>query len=89
MLQVLDHLKDEWGERVADEFLRIVYTRIHRLQMNPFIGAPAGVKTVRSLHVTKHNRIYYRIEGNKVVILNLYDTRSNKKKLRKAPVKRQ
>jgi plasmid stabilization system protein ParE len=79
MLQVLEYLKDEWGDRVAMEFLNTVYTRIGTIQINPFVGAPTGIGAVRSIHVTRHNRMYYRLQGNKVIILNLYDTRSNKK----------
>lgn len=80
MLQVLDYLEPEWGKRVANEFLNTVYARLEVLRINPFLGAPTGVGSVRSLHVTKHNRIFYRVEGKQVIILNLYDTRSNAKR---------
>lgn len=80
MLRVLDYLEAEWGKRVANEFLNTIYTRIDMLQINPFIGAPTGIGAVRSIHVTKHNRIFYRVKGKQVIILNLYDTRSNDRK---------
>jgi hypothetical protein len=30
--------------------------------------------------ITKHNRIFYRIKGNQIEVINMYDTRSNPKK---------
>lgn len=80
MLDVLDYLKEEWSEKIAFEFLDTVYARIDAIQINPFIGAPVGLGTVRSLHVTKHNRLFYRVESKTVIILNLYDTRSSRKR---------
>jgi len=80
LLHVLDYLEKEWGKKVAYEFQDKVFVRIYMLQLNPFIGAPTGVASVRSTLITKHNRMYYRVKGNKLVILNLYDTRSNYQK---------
>jgi plasmid stabilization system protein ParE len=80
MHNVWQYLQNEWGLKVADEFLTTVYARVYALQLNPFIGAHTGIGNVRSVHVTKHNRLYYRIEGETIVILNLYDTRGNKRK---------
>lgn len=30
--------------------------------------------------ITRHNKMYYKIKGKTVVILNMYDTRMNPKK---------
>jgi plasmid stabilization system protein ParE len=78
LLHVLDYLEKEWGKRVAHEFQNKVFVRIYSLQLNPFTGGPTGVGSVRSTLITKHNRMYYRVKDNKVVILNLYDTRRKK-----------
>ncbi len=80
LLRVLDYLEQEWNPKVANEFLDKVYVRIYTLQSNPFIGPPTGILNVRSILITKQNRMFYRVDGNKVIILNLYDTRSDYKK---------
>ena len=80
LLLLLDYLKAEFGERVANDFQDTVLVRINLLKINPYIGGPTGITSVRSTLVTKHNRLYYRIKENKIVILNLYDTRSTYKK---------
>ncbi len=77
---VLDYLEHEWGVRVATEFLDKVQSRIFRLQTFPFTGTLTSVRNVRSTIITRHNRMYYRIVKNKVVILNMYDTRRKKRK---------
>ena len=75
LLNVLDYLEGEWGSKVAHTFLDVVYTRIYLLQSHPHIGSLTSINNVRSTSITKHNRLYYKIVDNKVVILNLYDTR--------------
>ncbi|MCF8448477.1 MAG: type II toxin-antitoxin system RelE/ParE family toxin [Taibaiella sp.] len=79
LLNVLGYLEKEWGSNVAKEFLKKVRTRIYTLQSNPYIGSPTSINKVRSTLVTRHNRLYYRIDGNTIVVLNMYDTRSKKR----------
>jgi len=78
LLRVLDYLEKEWGQKVALAFLDEVYARIYFLQSHPHIGSLTSIDTVRSTIITKHNRLFYRVVGNKIVILNLYDTRKKK-----------
>jgi len=75
LLNVLDYLEKEWGKKVALAFLDTVYTRIHTLQSHPYIGSLTSFDNVRSTFITKHNRMFYKVVKNKIVILNLYDTR--------------
>ena len=83
LLGVLDYLEKEWGIQVAIEFLGKVQTRINALKAHPYIGAQTSLVNVRSTLITKHNRLFYRVNKDKIVILNLYDTRrKNRNKLR-------
>ena len=75
LTNVLSYLETEWNKKVADDFLNRVDQRINALQHHPYIGAQTKFKNVRGIHVTKHNRLYYKVSGNKVTIINLYDTR--------------
>ncbi len=79
--KVLAYLEKEWSYKAAGEFLLKIDRRIDLLAKQPYIGAPSSkVKDIRGLLITRHNRIYYKISGNKVTILNMYDTRINPKK---------
>jgi len=79
--KVLVYLKKEWSHKVATDFLLKIDRRIELLTKQPYIGAlSAKVKDVRGLLITRHNRLYYKIKDDKVIILNMYDTRMNPKK---------
>ena len=72
---VLNFLEQEWSKKTADDFLDKLDIRINSLQHHPFIGSLTKIKNVRGLHITGHNRMYYKVKNKKVTILNLYDTR--------------
>jgi len=79
--KILYYLEKEWSHKVAAEFLLKIDRRIDLLAKHPEIGAlSTKAKDVRGLLITRHNRMYYKIKGGKVIILNLYDTRMNPKK---------
>ena len=79
--KVLTYLEKEWSEKVASEFLVKIDGRIILLKKQPFIGMPSKkIKDIRSLLVTRHNRMYYKVVKDKIIILNMYDTRMNPKR---------
>ena len=79
--KVLAWLNKEWSAKVASEFLEKIDYRIGLLAKQPYVGAPsAKVKDIRGLLITRHNKMYYKVKGDKVIILNMYDTRINPKK---------
>lgn len=81
VLKVLAYLEKEWSHKVAAAFLLKIDRRIELLIKQPFIGAPSlHLKDIRGVLISRHNRMYYKIKGNKVIILNMYDTRMNPKK---------
>lgn len=81
LFKLLEYLKSEWNQRVANQFIDKLQERLKTLSIQPYIGAPSlKVKSVRSILITKHNRIYYRIKGNQIEVINMYDTRSNPKR---------
>ncbi|HVX26163.1 MAG TPA: type II toxin-antitoxin system RelE/ParE family toxin [Parafilimonas sp.] len=81
LFQLLDYLKKEWGDNVANSFINRLQKRLNTLSQQPYIGASSIViKSVRSILITKHNRLYYRIKDDTIEVLNMYDTRSNPKK---------
>ena len=78
---VLSYLLENWYDSVADDFMIALKEKIKLLSVQPFTGELVGShKNVRTCLVTKHNRIYYRVEKNKLIIINMIDTRKNPKK---------
>jgi len=51
------------------------------LASNPKIGIKSkSDKTIRSLLVTKHNRLYFSVDDDKILLLQLFDTRQHPSK---------
>lgn len=78
--KLLIYLEKEWSITIANEFLDKLEEKMHTIKLQPDIGSITLFKKTRSILVTKHNRIYYRIEGNKIAVINMIDTRKNPKK---------
>lgn len=80
---LVDYLDTEWGIIVTDTFLNKLWRRIDLLVLHPSIGiASAKIKGVRSVPITKHNRLFYKVEGRFLVLLLLFDNRRNPKRNR-------
>ena len=83
LFKLPDYLNSEWSAGVADKFIDVLQKRLSTLSKQPYIGASSTVvKSIRSILITKHNRIYYRIKGNQIEVVNMYDMRINPKKNR-------
>ncbi len=80
LTKLLLYLENEWGYLTAKKFRQNIDKHLALIAEQPLIGIHTGIQNVRSILITKHNRIFYKIAGNKVIILNLYDTRINPKK---------
>ena len=81
LIKLLCYLEIEWGKTVADHFVDKLKKRLDNLSKQPFIGAESQhFKNVRSLLITKHNRLYYRIKEMTIEVINLYDTNMDPKK---------
>ena len=81
LVKLLQYIEGEWGQKVAEEFLDKLDRRIATLKELPLIGKPSERKPeVRTILITKHNRLYYKLTNTAIIILSMYDTRSNPKK---------
>jgi plasmid stabilization system protein ParE len=82
VIKVLEYLEREWSHKVAAEFLRKIDNKFDILSKQPMIGRPSQkYKNVRGIIITRHNKMYYRIQGNKIIIINLFDTRTDPGKI--------
>jgi len=81
LVKVLSYLEQEWLQQVAVNFLKKTDHRLRQLSGQPLTGvASEKIKDVRAVLITRHNRLYYKVKGKKVIILNTYDTRMNPKR---------
>ena len=81
LIKLLAYLEQEWSQQAATNFLKKTDHPIGQLSSQPFTGVPSEkIKDVRAVLITRHNRLYYKVKGKKVIILNMYDTRMNPKR---------
>ena len=81
LVKLLAYLEKEWSHKVAANFLQKIDRRIQQLSGQPLTGISSErIEGVRSVFITRHNRLYYKVKGKKVIVLNMYDTRINPKK---------
>lgn len=72
------YIEQEFGLLVAKKFADQLDKKLIALQQHPFIGQQStSDKNVRSILAGKHNRVYYQIKKDKLIVLNMYDTRIN------------
>lgn len=75
---IVEYLKNEWSERIAEKFVKITSQYLFLLSKFPNIGRRSSKKpTVRLLNITRHNQMFYRVAGNKVIILTFFDLRQD------------
>ena len=79
--QVVNYLLKEWSIKAATDFINRIEERIYNLSMLPNLGI-ASVKepSIRSILITKHNRLYYQVYLSKIVMLDIFDTRQDPQK---------
>ncbi len=80
---IIEYLFNEWGESVTKAFTRKVYDFLDILSEFPEIGTMENKgKGIRGFTIVKQVNIFYRISGNKVILLNFFDNRQNPGKKR-------
>ena len=75
-----EYLVNEWGFSVADAFYDKIFLKLSILQQQPFIGKVSKKQpAIRRLLLGKYNIIYYRIDGDTIVVTNLLNAKRNPK----------
>ena len=79
--QILDYLLEEWGESVTKAFTRKVYEFLDILAEFPEIGTIENKeKEIRGFTIIKQVNLFYRISGDKIILLNFFDNRQHPQK---------
>jgi plasmid stabilization system protein ParE len=78
---IIKYLQQEWGEKVTQDFVIRAYQIIELLAANPQMGlVEHREKEIRGFVITKHNTLFYRIEENRLILLNFFDNRQHPQK---------
>jgi plasmid stabilization system protein ParE len=78
---VISYLEKEWSDNVTRSFVIRTYNIIDLLSENPEIGTIENhERNIRGFLITKHNILFYRVTDKSIILLNMFDTRSNPKK---------
>lgn len=79
--QILNYLQEEWGENIAKAFTRKVYDLLDILSEFPQMGKIQNKeKGIRGFTIIKQVNLFYRISGDRVILLNFFDNRQHPKK---------
>ncbi|MCW5912865.1 MAG: type II toxin-antitoxin system RelE/ParE family toxin [Cyclobacteriaceae bacterium] len=74
---IIQYLEEEWGEQVTRNFVKRVYSILDLISDQPDIGTlEHPEKRIRGFLLTRHNRLFYRVTENEIILLNFFDTRS-------------
>ena len=78
---VLDYLEKKWGNKVTQDFIADTLKTLDILSEYPEMGKIDNPKKqIRVFVITKHNTLFYRVDGNRIFLLNFFDNRQHPKK---------
>jgi plasmid stabilization system protein ParE len=79
--QTYEYIADEWGFSVADVFYNKIILRLNVIQQHPHYGRPSKKRPeIRRSLLGRYNIIYYRIQSNTIVVVNLINAKRNPKR---------
>lgn len=75
---IIDYLFENWGESSAKFFVIKVNNLIELLSVFPNLGVlEIKAKNVRSYTLVKQINVFYKVEKDRIIILNFFDNRQN------------
>tara|TARA_R110001592_G_scaffold108190_1_gene302620 strand:+ start:393 stop:689 length:297 start_codon:yes stop_codon:yes gene_type:complete len=81
--QIVDYLERDWGHNVTQNFVIKAYDIIELISDQSDLGTLENPeKQIRGFVLTKHNRLFYRVTEEEIILLNFFDTRSGPKRKR-------
>ena len=79
--RIVEYLVVEWGERVTGAFVKKVYDFLDILVEFPEIGSLENAeRNIRGFVIVRQITIFYKVSGDKIVLLNFFDNRQGKKR---------
>ena len=81
--KIIEYLMVKWSERVTKSFVKKVHDLIDTLSEFPEIGTIENKeKGIRGFTVIKQVIIFYKVSGNRIIILDFFDNRQAPEKKR-------
>jgi plasmid stabilization system protein ParE len=82
-IDILNYLKQNWGDKVLQDFISLTSTLVEQIAFNPKqFPVIYSKKKIRKCVITKHNSIFYKERKDFVDILRIYDNRQDPIKLK-------
>lgn len=76
--KILEYLILEWGENVTKAFVRKTYDFLDILSEFLDIGSIENKENgIRGFTIIKQVNIFYKVKGDKIILLNFFDNRQN------------
>lgn len=84
LLNILDYLIEEWSYDVADDFQLQTEKICEHISRHPlmFPSVNKKRKNLRSVSVTKHNRLYYEVGKGFITIITIFGVGQHPSKLK-------
>lgn len=78
---IRDYITGEFGKRTSEAFTNKLIYFLEILKNYPELGSlEIKEKSIRGFQFSKQTRIFYRIKGDKIIILTLFDVRQHPRK---------
>lgn len=78
---IKEYITNKWGDKVAEAFEQKTIDFLDLLGDFPEIGVVEVIeKQIRGFQLTKQTIVFYRIKGDRIIILNFFDVRQNPSK---------
>jgi len=79
--RIIEFIHNEWGETVTKAFVKKVYDFLDILEEFPEIGALENKeRNIRGFVIVRQLTLFYKIQDNKIILLNFFDNRMNPKR---------
>ena len=84
ILNILDYLKQNWNQKVIDDFLKKLESFYLIVATNPrLFGYYNKRKNIRNFTLSKQNIVFYKNTKTAIEIITVFDGRQDKRKLKK------
>lgn len=78
---IVNHIQSEWGEGAAEVFEQKTINFLDLLADFPEIGTVEfDEKQIRGFLLTRQIRVFYRIKGERIIILDFFDVRQHRRR---------
>jgi len=78
--KTVQYIETEWGEKSAKKFVVKVSRLLTILKTYPEIGKiEIPEKGIRSFVFSRQNTVFYRIKGESIIVLSIFDNRKDPK----------